>query len=260
MLDLTVSVMTYDRSPSYLDRTLGSLGLSDRTRADWIRKIHLILDTDNPFFCQDLKNLVDLHYLTKDQELLQKEGSPRDRINLSFKRAIQVEPGETGLIFMEDDILFRTNWLSHLEKALEQINKKEPFALWLHQSIHPKRYGTSSWRSPFHFEGEEIYTTCCVLLSPSAQKRLKDSNLPQPDLSKKDLGVVLSKHMATLGIKRFGLLRDLAQHGGYLSSDGLTTWLRGSHTFHLPWEPISSKDWINTPKKTYEGGFLPRGF
>lgn len=254
-----ICVMTCERTPSYIDRTLASMALSDREGMLSVSDVHLIVDSANQWYLKDYSTsgLVQPHYLTEEQEQSQKALEARERIYLTLNRslAIRLPGGHTGRVIVEDDVLFRQGWVGCLFEALDHI-EDSTFALWLYKPTDACRHHPSTWRSSYHFEPERLMSGLCgVFLSKKAVLALQGEPTPSTDQKADgDFGLYLDQK----GVSRLALLRDIVQHEGYVSSDEESVWHKGSPSFYQPWKPLSAQEWQEGRGVFYSGATLPR--
>jgi hypothetical protein len=112
-------VLTAPREPSYLHATLGSAFLADR-RAHDLTGVDILLDSREVRCVTPVRHhrIVALHRLSAEDAVRQRDSSTFHRITCNFHRALVLAPDEEDVVIIEDDLRFRDDWISTLEKAM----------------------------------------------------------------------------------------------------------------------------------------------
>lgn len=244
-----VAIMTCERTPHHLDRMLTSLCTMDFLHQNFIRSIHIMIDTSNEWFLADYKGTprVHLHYLTPEQDREQQARPTRSRIYLTLERALAVPSTTSHFLLFEDDVLFRADWIRHLRTVVSDLH--DPFALALYSV---SRREAERYHGPYTQVLQKAGAGLCGwCLSRGVKDRVPHLNCTR-QAADGDFIARLPPDVA-----RLALLRDIVQHNGHQST-GPVYWDRGSPSFSFPFAPLTCEMWLQDTEAPYEGGFEPR--
>lgn len=124
-----IVIMGYHRpGGATFPMTIASLLLADDTALG--HDLHLVLDSPDLGVAWALRHLMHVHLLTAHQAAQQHPRTGATRTMLGWRRALDFTH-EEGLILLEDDLTFSTNWLRQLKMAIARTNSESiVFAYW----------------------------------------------------------------------------------------------------------------------------------
>lgn len=122
--DIRLIIMTVQRSPEYVHKTLASLMLSDPL-AHQLKGVHLVVGGPNVEYLSPYKHhdRLTIHPMTLDESEQIRDWILRRKFCYNYHRCLTLpEPDYHGLCICEDDVIFQDRFI---EKMLAAINEME---------------------------------------------------------------------------------------------------------------------------------------
>jgi hypothetical protein len=122
---MTLAILTVDRSPEYIFKTLGSLFMADPLVHE-LGSLHLMVDAKDATYLDDLKQHTILKIHPLDPEVHDRvEGwGLHRRFNHNCVRCLSLPVvAGGGLIVIEDDVVFRDRFLERLIATIAEIEE-----------------------------------------------------------------------------------------------------------------------------------------
>ena len=120
---MTLAIMTVQRDPEYLFRTLSSLFMAD-PRMHELGSLHLMVDAEDAAYLDDVKHhaIARIHPLSPAEGERVRDWGRHRRFNHNCVRCLclPVDPGG-GLVVVEDDVVFRDRFLTRLISTVDEI-------------------------------------------------------------------------------------------------------------------------------------------
>jgi len=241
---LVLAIMTMDRQPQYVHRTLASLFAADPLVHD-VSSIHLVIDTSDAGYLQDYRHhsKLSFHPLRKAEHDRIGDWSRHRRFCNNYVRCLSLPiPDGGGICVCEDDIVFRDLFVQRLLATVDELEAhtgESDYCLALFTdcdleqdpSFYRGRYFCShGWL--FHGTQSMYYPRG---VAEDLRTHIKEHGVDSTD----DCGdLLIGKRYRD---RMYASPRSLADHTGAAS-----TGLGGSvpsPTFHRPYVPISPEHW-----------------
>jgi len=241
---LVLAIMTVDREPQYVHRTLASLFASDPLVHD-VSSVHVVINTSDDDYLQDYRHhrKLSFHPLRKAEHDRIGKWTPHHRFCHNYVRCLSLPiPEGGGICVCEDDIAFRDLFVQRLLVTVEELEAHTgaaDYCLALFADCDLE-YEASFYRGR-HFcsYGWPFHGTQCMYyprgVAGQIREYLQEHGVDRFD----DCGDLLIGKL--YGDRMYASPRSLANHIGVVS-----TGLGGapqSPTFHRPYVPISREHW-----------------
>lgn len=211
MYDITMSTIHRDKN-QYLFDTLKSLSLSTQKE---LYPLYLVVGNPDINYLKDYTgNIIPI---TNEEWDLVKDKGKCDKFNLNFYRCLtsQRNPNTLGRLYLEDDLLFKNNWIDTLDKLIISTKEHIPeFAL----SIYSPYDLSASPTDLVEFD-RGFYGTQGVFFTSGIIEKFADKIMQE--------GILNYRHMADILLQEFCIENNipllvvknsLVQHIGVESS------------------------------------------
>jgi hypothetical protein len=241
---LVLAIMTVDREPQYVHRTLASLFAADPLVHD-VSSIHLVIDTDDADYLQDYRHHAKLsfHPLRKAEHDRIGDWSRHRRFSHNYVRCLSLPiPDGGGICVCEDDIVFRDLFVQRLLATVDELEAHTgaaDYCLALFTDCDLEQEASFYRGRYFCSYGWAFRGTQCMYyprgVAEDVRGYLQEHGVDRTD----DCGDLLIGKL--YGDRMYACPRSLADHIGAVST-GLGG-LPPSPTFHRPYVPISPEHW-----------------
>jgi hypothetical protein len=263
--DLRISIVTCQREPQYIHRTIASLFTADK-HIYKVGSIDIFVDGPETTFLRQYWThaTINIHYLSKEEQLykasLHKRLDATNKKNkihmtprhincsLGHYRARNVDmDGYKALMVLEDDVTLRNNFIDNLSDVYTEL-KKDKIPHWSVslQDNQNVKGSLARYRGKYYisYPGERFYGFTGTFLPAQTVEPVRDVI--------KDYGMERAIDPADLCMHRlagpgkllgqgfFCSAWDITSHEGEVST-GLGGG-RGSNNWHIKWRPLTKAD------------------
>lgn len=248
MRNLQVALCTIKRDPEYIHEMMSSLLSCDPHMVRQLRKIWVMVGSPEVNYLSHYKN--DSRFriepmgekeweTTKDKEI-------PHRMLVNYARCLSIPRcGHTGLLIVEDDIIFRDGFFTKLDEVLQEVEEEEgtdgQFVLscysgydFRHAQDHP---GKLYCQHPYH----NFYGTQAHYFPRHSWSRIGFEMMVKAGLCYKwPTDILLGKICNEFDIKIISPRLSLVQHIGVISTGCNMGKFHENDTFAMPW--VSNAD------------------
>jgi len=241
---LVLAIMTVDREPQYVHRTLASLFASDPLVHE-VSSVHLVIDTSESAYLRDYRHHGKLlfHPLRDAEYERTADWSPHRRFCRNYVRCLSLPvPDGGGLCVCEDDVVFRDLFVQRLLTTIDELEAhtgKTDYCLALFTDCDLERDPSFYRGRHFCSYGWPFRGTQCMYYPRAVAAELRDYIQEHGVTKTEDCGDLLIARL--YADRMYASPRSLVNHIGRVST-GLGG-LPESPSFSRPYVPISPEDW-----------------
>ena len=222
--DIRLVIMTVNRTPEYIHKTLASLFLSDPLVHE-LKGIHLVVGGSNVEYLNQYKhhNCITIHSMTSEDTVQISEWIVHRKFCHNYHRCLTIPDNDyRGLCICEDDVMFQDGFVEKMVESVNEIENEHKLDKYLLDLYLPYGfYPDPSFRSGkmcTKYYPKRFYGTQCMYYPQNIVTEIAQVIYEQGVAEYLLPGDLIIGQYATVKNILYGTKRSLVQHAGFHST------------------------------------------